>query len=111
MAKRRKKSNKKTFMTGDVAIVVLIILSILLGILIYAETGTLGKTLGPLLGGIMGFLKYLLPIVTFCLAIYIACDNKEFIISKFVQGGILLLSIAIIMTTYQIYTGHININS
>ncbi len=111
MAKRRKKSNKKSFMTGDIAIVVLIILSILLGILIYAETGTLGKTLGPLLGGIMGFLKYLLPIATFCLAIYIACDNKEFIVSKFVQFGILLLSIAIIMTTYQISTGHININS
>ncbi|MBR6033296.1 MAG: DNA translocase FtsK [Clostridia bacterium] len=111
MAKRRKKSNKKSFMTGDVAIVVLIILSILLGILIYAETGTLGKTLGPLLGGIMGFLKYLLPVATFGLAIYIACDNKEFIVSKFVQVGILLISIAIIMTTYQISTGHININS
>ena len=111
MAKRRKRNNKKTFLTGDVAIVLLIIMSILLAILIYAETGTLGKILSPMLGGIMGFIKYLLPIATFGLAIYIACDNKEYLVSKFVQFGIILISIAIIMTTYQISSGHININN
>ena len=86
----------------------LIICSILLAVLIYAETGTVGKMLSPTLGGIMGFIKYLLPIATFGLAIYIACDNKEYLISKFVQCGVLLLSLAIIMTTYQITEGHIN---
>lgn len=107
MARRRKKS-KKRFLTGDVVIVLLIICSILLAVLIYAETGTVGKMLSPTLGGIMGFIKYLLPIATFGLAIYIACDNKEYLISKFVQCGVLLLSLAIIMTTYQITEGHIN---
>ena len=107
MARRRKKSKKK-FLTGDVVIVLLIICSILLAVLIYAETGTVGKMLSPTLGGIMGFIKYLLPIATFGLAIYIACDNKEYLISKFVQCGVLLLSLAIIMTTYQITEGHIN---
>ena len=101
MAKRRKNS-KKTFMTGDVAIVVLIIASILLGILIYGQSGTIGKTISPMLGGIMGFIKYLLPVATFISAIYIACDNKEYIVSKLVQVGILLLSISIILTVYQI---------
>ncbi len=102
MAKRRKKSSKKTFMTGDIAIVVLIIASILLGILIYGEAGTIGKTLSPILGGIMGFIKYLLPVATFICAIYIACDNKEYIVSKLIQIGILLLSISVILTVYQI---------
>ena len=111
MAKRRKKNSKKTFMTGDIAIVILIIVSILLGILIYAETGTVGKVLSPMLGGIMGFIKYLLPIATFCLAIYIACDDKEYLVSKFLQIIVILLSIAIIMTTYQISSGRINVNS
>ena len=110
MAKRRRKSSKKSSMTGDIAIVILFFLSILLGIFIYAETGTIGKILSPMLGGIMGFIKYLLPVATFFLAIYIACDNKEFLISKFLQIGVLLISIAIIMTVYQISTGNIKTN-
>ena len=109
MAKRKKKSNKS--MRGDIAIVILIIASILLAILIYAETGTVGKALSPLLGGMMGFLKYLFPIATFGLAVYIACDNKEYIMSKIFQFSVLLLSIAIIMTVYQISTGQINADS
>ncbi len=110
MTKRRKNSKKK-FLTGDIAIVVLIIISILMAVLIYAEAGSVGKVLSPMLGGIMGFIKYLLPVVTFGLAVYIACDNKEYLVSKFVQCGVLLISVAIIMTTYQISAGHINENA
>ena len=102
MAKRRKRSSKKEFMTGDVVIVILIIASILLGILIYAEAGDIGRNLSPILGGVMGFIKYLLPIAAFILAIYIACDNKEYIISKLVQMGVLLICISVILTVYQI---------
>ena len=57
MAKRRKKSNKTKFLSGDIAIVMLIIVSILLAILIYAETGTIGKTLSPMLGRNYGLFK------------------------------------------------------
>ena len=53
----------------------------------------------------------MLPVATFALAIYIACDNKEYVISKLFQCCILLISIAIIMTTYQISVGNINANS
>lgn len=107
MAKRRKKRNKKSFLNGDIAIVALIIIGILLTILIYAQTGIIGKVLSPMLGGIMGFTKYLLPIVAFGLAIYIACDNKEYIISKFIQIGVLVLCITTIMSAYQISAGYI----
>ena len=107
MAKRRKKKAKQKFLNGDIAVVAFIVIGILLTILIYAQTGTIGKTLSPMLGGLMGFMKYLLPIVTFGLAIYIACDNKEYIISKMVQIGVLVLCITTIMATYQISVGHI----
>ena len=106
MAKRRKKT-KEPFLNGDIAIVALIIIGILLTILIYAQTGSIGQTLSPMLGGIMGFMKYLLPVVVFGLAIYIACDNKEYIISKSIQFGVLILCITTIMASYQISTGHI----
>ena len=102
MAKRRKKSSKNESISGDIAVVVLIIVSILLGIIIYGEAGQIGKTLSPILGGILGFIKYLLPIATFASAIYVACDNKEYIVSKLVKMGILLISISIILTVYQI---------
>ena len=110
MAKRRRKQTKKKFLSGDVVVVILIIASILLGILIYAETGTIGKTLSPVLGGIMGFMKYLLPVATLLLAIYIACNNKEYIVSKMIQWLVILIAISVIMTVYQISTGHITTN-
>ena len=110
MAKRGKRSSKKGFMTGDIAIVVLIILSILLGIIIYGEAGKIGEFLSPILGGIMGFIKYLLPVATFASAIYIACDNKEYIVSKLVHVGIVLLCISVILTVYQISENNIKID-
>ena len=61
MAKRRKKSNKNKFMSGDIAIVMLIIISILLAILIYAETGTIGKALSPMLGRNNGIFEIFAP--------------------------------------------------
>ena len=103
----RRKKQKKKFLNGDVAIVALVIIGILLGILIYAETGSVGQTLSPMLGGLMGFIKYLLPIVTFGLAIYIAADNKEYIISKFIQMGIVVICITTVLSIYQISIGHI----
>jgi len=56
----KEKSSRDSFITGDIAIVILIVLSILLGVFIYSEAGSVGRFLGPLLGGLIGFIKYLL---------------------------------------------------
>jgi len=59
----------------------------------------------------MGWIKYLLPIGIFAIAIYIACDEKEYLISKLIQYSIFLLAIAIVMNIYQMSNGNINSNN
>ena len=92
MAKRgRKKKNK---IDVNIAVVALIVLSILLMILIYGKSGSIGKVLSPTLGGIMGFIKYIIPIGTLLIAIYMTHNDKEYMTHKLVQYGIFLLCIA-----------------
>ena len=115
-AKRRstsKKSNnrkRKNTVDIDLAVVFMIIVSILLAVLIYTNSGYIGRTLSPLLGGIMGWMKYILPIGTFAIAINLACEKKETLSPKLIQYGIFLACIAVIMCIYQMSVGNIDIN-
>ena len=114
MAKAKKRGRKKQEpkVTIDVAVVGMIIASILLAVLIYSKSGFLGQTISPLLGGIMGIIKYIIPIGTFILGIYLACNKgKEYIVSKLVLYGIFLLSIAVLMSTFQISAGTIGLGT
>lgn len=105
-SKSRKKQNKIDI---DLAVVSMIVISILLTVLIYTSSGYMGKTLSPLLGGLMGWMKYILPIGTFAIAINLACEKKETLIPKLMQYAIFLVCIASIMCTFQISKGTINI--
>ncbi len=104
----RKKQNRVDI---DLAVVSMIIISILLVVLIYTSSGYIGKTLSPLLGGIIGWMKYILPIGTFAIAINLACEKKETLSPKLVQYGIFLMCIAVIMFVYQLSVGNIDINA
>ena len=95
MARRRKR--KKT-VDNNIYVVALILISILLAILIYSQSGSLGRTLSPMLGGIMGFMKYIVPIGIFLIAIYMTNNDNEYIHSKLVQYLVFLLCIATIMS-------------
>ena len=88
----------------------MIVISILLAVLIYTESGYIGETLSPIFGGIFGFMKYIVPIATFGVAIYLACDDKKYINYKILQYGGILLCIAAILSIYQISIGNIDIN-
>ena len=77
MAKRGRKpgsKNKKSSNNAskNIYVVILIILSILLAVLIYGKTGYIGEHLSPILGGIIGWIKYLIPIGVFVIAISMA---------------------------------------
>ena len=100
MAKRGKK--KKKTIDINVAVVALVVISILLMILIYTKSGYIGENLSPLLGGIMGFIKYVIPIGTFLIAIYMTNNEKEYMISKLIQYGIFLVCIAGLLSIIQI---------
>jgi len=109
MAKRGRK--KQTKISIDVAVVGMIIASILLAILIYTKSGFLGETLSPMLGGIMGLIKYIIPIGTFAIAIYLAYDKKDYLYTKLIQYGVFLICVAVIMSVFQISAGTISITN
>ena len=102
----KKKSNKL-----DLQVVTLIIASILLGVLIYTNSGYIGEHLSPILGGIMGWIKYIIPIGTFAIAIFLASDeDKESFSKKVMQYAILLLCITTIITVIQVTQGDLDIS-
>lgn len=55
-------------------------------------------------------MKYVIPIGTFAIAIYLAYDDKRYITSKLIQYVAFLVCIAAIMNVYQISIGRIDPN-
>ena len=114
MAKRKtkRKNNKRTKKRAsniDMAIVALIILSVLLCVLIYGKSGIIGIKLNEILGGMMGIIKYILPIGTFAIGIKLALDDDEYLTAKLTQYAILLISVAVLMSAWQINSGEMTI--
>lgn len=109
MAKRKYKKRKtaKRASKIDLAVVGLIVLSILLAVLIYTKSGVIGVTLNEILGGMMGIIRYVLPIGVFAIGIKVACGDNEYLTSKLVQYAIFLISIAVLMGTFQLASGEL----
>ena len=106
---RGKRSKKKNRTMLDLQVVTLIIASILLTILIYTKAGYIGQTLSPSLGGIMGWIKYIIPVGTFAIAIFLACDeDKDNFMKKILQYAVFLLCITTIITVIQISQGKLS---
>lgn len=110
-AKRSKRNKNKNKIDINIAVVIMILISILLAVLIYTKSGYIGEHLSPMLGGIMGAIKYVLPIGTFFIAIYMTYEDKDYLFSKLVQYGIFLLCIATVLSVFQISSENININN
>ena len=108
---RGRRSKKKNRNTLDLQVVSLIIISILLAILIYTKAGYIGETLSPVLGGIMGWIKYIIPVGTFAIAVFLACDeDKENFMKKILQYAVFLLCITTIITVIQISQGKLSMS-
>ena len=112
--KTKKKTNKKAKKRAsnmDLAVVAIIILSILLCVLIYGNSGIVGVKLNEILGGMMGIIKYILPIGTFLIGIKLALDDDEYLTSKLTQYTVLLISVAVLMSAWQINSGVMSISN
>ena len=109
MAKRGRRAKKSKF-DINVAVVFLFLISILLAILIYTKSGYIGEHLSPILGGIMGAIKYIIPIGTFLIAIYMTTEDKEYLIGKLVQYGIFLICVATMLSVFQFSNNTFDIN-
>ena len=115
MAKRgRKKSTKnkkKSGMNLDAAVVIMIVISILLAVLIYSNSGVIGEILSPMLGGFIGGVKYIIPIGTFAIALYLAYDDKDYMVSKLIQYGIVICCLTTVMSIYSFSLGVLDPNA
>ena len=107
--KRKNTRAKKRASNRDLTVVGLIILSILLCVLIYGKSGIIGVKLNEILGGMMGIIKYILPIGTFAVGIKMALDDDEYFTSKLTQYAILLISITVLMSAWEINSGEMTI--
>ncbi len=108
--KRRYKKKKNTASKADVTVVTLIILSILLAVLIYTKSGVIGVKLNEILGGMLGIIQYILPIGIFVIAIKLASEGSEELNPKLIQYGILLVSLCIVCSVFQISSGELQTN-
>ncbi len=105
--KKRYKKKKSTVSKADVTVVVLIIISILLAVLIYTKSGVIGAKLNEILGGMLGIVQYILPIGIFIVAIKLASEGSEELYPKLIQYGILLMSLCIVFSVFQISSGEL----
>lgn len=108
--KRRYKKSKNKASKADITVVVLIILSILLAVLIYTKSGVIGLKLNEILGGMLGIVQYILPIGIFVIAIKLASEGSEELNPKLIQYGILLVSLCIVFSVFQISSGELQNN-
>ena len=104
-AAKRNTKNQATRL--DLAIVVLFVLSILSAVLIYGKSGVIGIKLTEILGGLIGIIRYILPIGIFAVAIKIVCEDREELWYKLGQYTIFLITIATVMSTFQITSGEL----
>lgn len=106
--KRTKKQQPKSNI--DIQVILLIVISIILAILIYAKSGYIGENLTPFLGGIIGWVKYIIPIGTFAIAIYLISENdKDYLTKKLIQYGLLIISLSVIVTVYHESRGNLDV--
>ena len=110
MAKRGRRAKKSTVDRKNIAVVFMFLISILLAILIYTKSGYIGSHLSPMLGGIMGVIKYIIPIGTFLIAIFMTTEDKDYLVSKLIQYGIFLLCIATMLSVFQFSNNTFHIN-
>lgn len=110
MAKRKRtyKKSKKTASKIDLVVVTLIMLGILLGVLIYTKSGVIGLKLNEILGGMIGVMQYILPIGIVVIAIKLAYEGSENLISKLIQYAVLIVSLCVALSVFQISTGELS---
>lgn len=55
----------------------------------------------------LGIMQYVLPVGIFAIAIRLACDDDNELTSKIIQYGILLVSLSIVFSVFQITSGEL----
>ena len=102
MARRKAKRANNKNRSKDIQVAILLLLSVLSGVLIYVKSGYIGENLSPMLGGVIGWIKYIIPVGIFGVAINIACDkDRQYLTSKLIQYCILLAAISVLITAIK----------
>ena len=107
MAKKRKYKKSKRASRVDVTVVAVILLAILLAVLIYTKSGVIGIKLNEILGGMLGIIQFIIPIGIFMIGIKLANEGSEDVTPKMIQYAVLLVSLSIVFSVFQISSGEL----
>ena len=105
LAKKRKKkatvSKKKTSLSPEMVIIIMLIVGILLGVLIYTGAGQVGAVLSPLFGGLLGIIKYIIPVGIVVTALSLMKEDSDYVTTKLTQFVIFIVCISVVMHVHQ----------
>ena len=109
--KRTAPSRAKKKMNIDTEVVIMFVIGLLSAVLICFKSGAVGQALSEFLGGIFGIAKYIIPVGCFAIAINLIYDDKDYLVSKLIQYGIIICCICTLFSIYQIAVPQtINVN-
>ena len=100
--KRTAPARSKKKMNLDTEVVIMLVISLLSAVLIYFKSGAVGQSLSSLLGGVFGIAKYIIPVGCFAIAINLIYDDKDYLVSKLIQYGIIICCICTLFSIYEI---------
>ena len=100
--KRQAQTKSKKKMNLDTEVIIMFVVSLLSAVLIFFKSGAVGESLSGILGGIFGIGKYVIPIGCFAIAINLIYDDKDYLISKLIQYGIIMSCICTLLSIYEI---------
>ena len=109
--KRTAPTRAKKKMNIDTEVVIMFVIGLLSAVLICFKSGAVGQALSEFLGGIFGIAKYIIPVGCFAIAINLIYDDKDYLVSKLIQYGIIICCICTLFSIYQIAVPQtINVN-
>ena len=109
-SKGNKKQQQQLKLDTDVKVVLLILVGIVTALLVYKKTSYMGVWLNDILGGLFGIIKYIVPLIPFVWAIYLASKHKDTIIAKLIPVGIMAICIATISSISEMLSNTLEYN-
>lgn len=102
--------NKKSSSNVNIAAIVTVLLSIVVAGLVYTRSGYIGEQLSDVLGGMMGWLKYVLPVGSFVVAIKVSGNQTQSLSTKLLQYALLLICISVVASSHEFGNSSLNAN-
>ena len=98
---KKNQTRTKKKMNLDTEVVIMFVIGLLSAVLIYFKSGAIGEGLSNVLGGVFGLGKYIIPVGCFAIAINLIYDDKDYLVSKLLQYGIIMCCVCTLFSIFE----------